>query len=276
MVKYIKNPNTGKFAGSIGDGKNKIPTTSPTPHPSLLQRLGLKKIGAPTPTQKLTSLLETIAPKVDLSTEELEKWFTELTEKPYKYSDHVSPDNNFRYDLKPGIPQDETTIKALKRIGYEAYLSQKLPVFVYGTLRTGQGNSRLMAGAITDYTIATIKGIGIYNGEYHFPYAKEHKDPNAKIVGELTWLSDDHTGLKARMLLDHLEGFNADQPESSHYDRALKEVTITNAQGEQETHKAWIFLAQGYSKDQLNEKDRIPGGDWVKSGKRITPYNQHE
>lgn len=183
------------------------------------------------------------------------------------YSDHVSPDEKYRYDLNPGLPQDENTIKALKRIGYEAYLNQKLPVFVYGTLRSGQGNRRIMASSVTDYKLASIKGIGIYNGDYSFPYAKEHDDPEAIIIGELTWLSDDKEGATARSRLDRLEGFNADQPELSHYDRALKEVTITNSEGKQETHKAWIFLAQGTAKDQLHERDRVRNGDWVKSGR---------
>ncbi len=31
MTKYIKDKNTGKLAGSIGDGKTQTPTPSPTP-----------------------------------------------------------------------------------------------------------------------------------------------------------------------------------------------------------------------------------------------------
>jgi len=174
-------------------------------------------------------------------------------------------DPNFRYDLTPGVPEDERTSRALRKLGYEHYLTQAYPVFVYGTLRPGQGNYRLMSDAAIDSTQATLSGHAIYGAHRGFPYAAEHEDPSAVTVGDIVWLSDTSLGAYARDSMDGLEGFDSDFPSSSHYERVLRDVTFVTPDGHEETVKAWTYMARGSARRQLREEDRIADGDWVKA-----------
>ena len=153
----------------------------------------------------------------------LEKWRDDD-----RYEDYAPPENEeFHYDKLRGMPQDKRTARALRKLGYEHYLAQPLPVFVYGTLRAGQGNSVLMADARIGYLEGTVKGVAVYgNRRYGFPYAAEHEDPDAIAKGEIVWLSHDEKGLDARRSLDMLEGFDSDYPTQSHYLRTRKTVLL--------------------------------------------------
>lgn len=179
------------------------------------------------------------------------------------YEDTASPDLAFRYDLDARVPHDPATARALRKLGYEQFLAQPYPVFVYGTLRSGQGNDRLMTGAVESLSEARLDGVAVYGAHRGFPYAKEHDDPQARVVGEVVWLSPDVNGLRARGSLDGLEGFYSDFPSDSHYERVLREVTYTDAEGREQTTKAWTYLARGVYARQLQESDRIEHGDWV-------------
>ena len=61
-------------------------------------------------------------------------------------------------------------------------MTRQHSVFVYGTLRPGQGNyRRLLAGRIVRESPATAKGLALYGTG--FPYAVPQ--PRARIVGDL-------------------------------------------------------------------------------------------
>lgn len=181
------------------------------------------------------------------------------------FEDVTVDDPSFRYDLTPGVPTDERTSRALRKLGYEHFLTQAHPVFVYGTLRPGQGNYHLMSNAAVDSTQATLTGHAIYGAHRGFPYAAEHEDPTSVTVGDIVWLSDTNAGVQARYNMDGLEGFNSDFPSSSHYERVLRDVTFTGPDGQPQTVKAWTYMARGSARRQLREEDRIADGDWVKA-----------
>jgi gamma-glutamylcyclotransferase (GGCT)/AIG2-like uncharacterized protein YtfP len=168
----------------------------------------------------------------------------------------------YRFDLVPGLPKDEATGKALRKLGYETFLAQPYPVFVYGTLRQGQGNNRVVSGGAQQYAYGELRGIGIYGAGRGFPYAAEHESDYTKTRGEIIWLSDDIHGEQARQGMDWLEGFNSDNPMSSHYERRLH---VATDKGSGEPVKVWVYLARGSAKSQLQERDRIVHGDWIQA-----------
>jgi len=186
-----------------------------------------------------------------------------------RYQDSPAPDPRFRYDEYTGVPTDKRSARALRKLGYEHYLAQPYPVFVYGTLRAGQRNAHIMGNAPTEIILGQVTGVGIYRTNIGFPYAAEHVDPDAITRGEIVWLSDDKEGYEARTSLDYLEGFDSDYSESSHYRRVLKNIATYNGEGEEVLVPAWMYLAQGPYAAQLEESDRIEHGDWVADMKRL-------
>jgi hypothetical protein len=53
------------------------------------------------------------------------------------YEQCSAPDPQFQYHNFAGVPEDEDTQRSLRKLGYEHFLTQPYPVFVYGTLRQG-------------------------------------------------------------------------------------------------------------------------------------------
>lgn len=193
-------------------------------------------------------------------TAEVERWRT-AAQLPFE--DVASPQERFRYDLDPQVPHDERTARALRRLGYEEFLAQPYPVFVYGTLRRGQGNYRLLEAGVTETRSARAPGIAVYGANYGFPYAAEHDDPEAVTVGEISWLSQDQVGAKTREDLDGLEGFRTSTPSRSHYERVLRPITCDDGSGGTTSVLAWMYVARGSALSRVSEKDRIHHGDWV-------------
>lgn len=182
------------------------------------------------------------------------------------YDDIESPDPAFRPD--PSLYADDPdTARALRKLGFESYLAQRLPVFVYGTLRRGQGNDRLMNGAIAERSEeAHVTGIAIYGPDRGFPYAQEAPDGEGITRGDLVYLTDDTEGDWSREALDGLEGFNSDLFDNSHYRRVETTVTYTDpSTGQTRQAKAWTYLAGDYARQSLTERERIYDGDWVKA-----------
>ena len=93
-------------------------------------------------------------------------------------------------------------------------------VFVYGTLRPGQGNHRrLLAGRTVQETPAFATGLALYGTG--FPYAVPQ--PGARIVGDL--ITIEPTRYREVLAdLDALEGYDARQPATSHYIRTTRSV----------------------------------------------------
>lgn len=213
--------------------------------------------------QGMENVYSSAANATGMSRQHLEFFFNEYKQDHENYEDKGASEPEFRYDMIDGVPQDEISQKALRKLGYEVFLLQEYPVFVYGTLRQGQGNNHLLDNGVQQYAPAVAPGIAIYGADRGFPYAKEHDAEDAVTVGDIAWLSRDRKGSQARKSMDYLEGFDSDRPSSSHYERVLVPVKVQKEDGSVETVKAWTYLARGYSKAQLDERDRINNGDWV-------------
>lgn len=137
----------------------------------------------------------------------------------------------------------------------------QLPVFVYGTLRPGQGNYRhlLADHAIMDRP-AQVHGYALYGAG--IPYAVPERD--SVIHGSVVWI--DPAAYAATLLdLDHLEGYRLDRPTQSHYVRVQRiatSPTAPSAAGSRNaTHQVWMYEAgPRFNRDSFR---RIESGDWV-------------
>lgn len=186
----------------------------------------------------------------------------------WEFEDRAAPTQQFQYESRAGVPENSSIRRALRKLGYEVFLSQRHPVFVYGTLRRGHGNSGLIDPA-RDQTIATyLPGASMYTKHWGFPYAKEDSPENA-IRGELVWLDGTEVESEVRRSLDYLEGFDSDWPSTSHYERVERTVPYIDPRtGNRCETRAWVYFAQGHAKASLRESDRIDSGDWAEASTR--------
>ena len=126
-------------------------------------------------------------------------------------------------------------------------------VFVYGTLRDGGSNHRLLKDA-KKIGEAVATGEMFMGPGYPFAYfAPEFQTEGPHILGEL--YSVDERTLER---LDALEGYDETHPEMSHYIRREIEVV----EGEQQPLPAWAYQ---YNAEVRNRESRlIKSGDFLK------------
>ena len=144
--------------------------------------------------------------------------------------------------------------------------SERLPFFVYGTLRAGEGNhSWALAGKTASEVPATLAGGEMYtNGGY--PYVIRTDNPAEVVVGEIMTPTD---AMYEQVLtaLDRLETYVPGR-EDNHYDRVVVEVTTTDG----ETVRAFTYVASPSMYDHARSFPRVLSGDFVKDGKRAFAY----
>lgn len=126
---------------------------------------------------------------------------------------------------------------------------ERLPVFVYGTLRPGRHNDVLWSWGATDVADGVAKAFGIkltHNGS--IPFARATDDPTDFTVGALivttpeTWRYIIHS-------LDQLEG----HPHL--YERTRLKIDVDG-----EPVDAWVYLVG----PDFPAHPEVPGGDWAK------------
>ena len=210
-------------------------------------------------------VVASVATDVGVSPESVDEAYSAwLSAEDGEYEDYFVPNERFRYDLHPSASRaSERHKRALRKLGYEHFLRQAHPVFVYGTLRRGQGNSVLMDRAREATVPTSLRGASLYTKHWGFPYAHEDTE-GSEIQGELVWLSDSYDGIEARRALDYLEGFDSDFPTNSHYERCERDVVYVDPDSnETRTTKAWVYFARGSAAASLTPDDRLHSGDWV-------------
>jgi len=137
-------------------------------------------------------------------------------------------------------------------------LNNKL--FVYGTLREGEGNHYLIVDNVKSIQKATIRGWMYHLGGY--PAVIEGE---GYITGELI---EFYNPIEAFQRIDVLEGYHQPNSPSNHYERIT--VTAMTEDGGEETCQVYIYPL--YRRKQLMEHySLISSGDWVEQKKWI-PY----
>ena len=141
-------------------------------------------------------------------------------------------------------------------------LDERLPFFVYGTLRRGQGNHRRLEARTEAEYAAVLPDHALY--EAGLPYATDAR--RATVVGELVFARPERYD-QVLAELDRLEGYCSGRAHC-HYERVRRPVHYADAHGSERTMVAWVYRAGPLVRAQLAGADPVPGGDWLGRGRR--------
>ena len=131
--------------------------------------------------------------------------------------------------LQCGLGNTKTPYIRTKQIDPE----HRLPVFVYGTLRSGRGNYALMEQYTVEMKTAVVEGQLFYTGSYlSIPALAEGTD---LVCGELYWLNPNKYS-EAVCRLDHLEGYDPIADKGMYLRRAIMGAWSVN-----KTCWAWTY-----------------------------------
>ncbi len=129
---------------------------------------------------------------------------------------------------------------------------EQLPIAVYGTLRVGHSNHRLMAGRTSDIVMGVVDSHElVIDG---LPFARP--STRGGLVAEVMWPLP-HLHDQVLTDLDRLEGYHPERPEASFYIRT--EVTVRTAQGDVQ---AWLYEAGQRARDRLRHLPATESGDY--------------
>lgn len=127
-------------------------------------------------------------------------------------------------------------------------------VFVYGTLRPGQGNADIVAHLALDARAARLDGYTMLAGcGGGFPYAVPVNDG-------VVYSFADSDAAEALTRLDFLEGFDQAEPDSSHYLRIEQEVRFSDGDGDDTTDAFFYVAGPRIDTDGLE----AVGRDWIR------------
>jgi gamma-glutamylcyclotransferase (GGCT)/AIG2-like uncharacterized protein YtfP len=137
------------------------------------------------------------------------------------------------------------------------FTTARLPVFVYGTLRSGQGNYRhLLAGRTERERPAILHGYKLLGAGVPFAVPGEDR----QVVGEVMDVQPELWPVVLGQL-DRLEGYTGRDADSL-YVRAVRTVVLCGG-GEVE---AYVYLASESTCDGwLSNAPEVPCGDWVRA-----------
>jgi gamma-glutamylcyclotransferase (GGCT)/AIG2-like uncharacterized protein YtfP len=134
-----------------------------------------------------------------------------------------------------------------------------LPVFVYGTLRRGQRNYRMLGGLTVAEHPAILPGHALH--DTGLPYVVPSR-PEDRVVGKLMVVDPGRYG-EVLASLDRLEGF---RPGCwSLYVRIAATVRYRRG-AEERAEKAWVYLAGGSFR--ASAATLVSSGDWLAAGRR--------
>jgi gamma-glutamylcyclotransferase (GGCT)/AIG2-like uncharacterized protein YtfP len=136
---------------------------------------------------------------------------------------------------------------------------ERLPVMVYGTLRQGQGNHRLVAASLQGIRAARLPGHILYTDG--LPYAVPCGDLGSAVAGDMLLIRPDAYP-EVMASLDRLEGYHP--PHHSLYIRTRCVAEYQDQPGGSwHPCTAWVYLAgENFSRDA---RLAVPGGDWIAS-----------
>jgi len=136
-------------------------------------------------------------------------------------------------------------------------------VLVYGTLRTGQPNARLLAGKGRVLGTTRVRGVRMYsNGG--FPYAVRTDNPRHSIVCEVVQVWDEKWRETVRSL-DLLEGFWGHGVADNHYERVATGWSLPDDPRYTRESWGWLYIASEETEREIAARRLpvVPQGDWL-------------
>ena len=146
---------------------------------------------------------------------------------------------------------------------------QRLPFFVYGTLRVGQGNyQHILAGN----TVREVRNVRLQD---HIMYSSgvgfvfDDSTSQFSVLGDVIWV-DEAVYLQVSARLDRLEGvYDAKTGKGHSYCRVQREVYLPEELAEEPGEPVTIWVYQGSENVRVNFQDRgtrdlVADGDWVR------------
>jgi len=132
---------------------------------------------------------------------------------------------------------------------------EKLPFFVYGTLRPGQSNFHLLEGRTQRIRSAYVDGFALYTlGSY--PSMLKSNAPRARVYGEVV-TPQSYRYDTVMQSLDRLEEYDPTDPDASWYYRTVHDVHLNGSK----TVRVWMYLGREEHLKIWNK--RIQSGDWA-------------
>ena len=129
--------------------------------------------------------------------------------------------------------------------------SERLPVFVYGTLRPGQKNyTRFLAGRTTEELPATVSGRLYIAEEGGYPFLQPGE---GWVIGTLMFLTPDQHATTLKQL-DHLENYDPENEATSLYLRRRTNAILADGS----RVPAWVYF---WNQPGLSGR-RIENGDF--------------
>lgn len=139
---------------------------------------------------------------------------------------------------------------------------ERLPFFVYGTLRPGRANhARFLRGRTADEETALVRGVSLYEGP-GYPYAVTGPAEGVVHGGLVRPREDVHDVVRAD--LDRLEGYVPGAP-GNLYERVVWQAECADGR----TVRAWVYVAAEPLAGRLRASGTpVPGGDWSRGRAR--------
>lgn len=136
--------------------------------------------------------------------------------------------------------------------------TERLPFFVYGTLRPGEGNySWALEGKTSREATAVLDGATMY-GTRGFPYVILTPGER-QVTGTLCFVRDEEYE-ETLAALDFLEGYRG-PGENNHYDRVVRTVVTEDG----ESVQAYVYVAsENHAESVRASQPVIECGDWLK------------
>ncbi len=137
-----------------------------------------------------------------------------------------------------------------------------LPLFVYGTLRTGEYNWQIYLEGRTDREIpARLPAHRMYIRVYPFLLDAPEATEADEVVGNLVYVRwDVYEQVLANV--DSLEEYEA-ASDTGWYLRVVRPVRYTDEAGQTHQTDAWVYHAGLETRRNLGEAEYHPSGDWL-------------
>ncbi len=143
--------------------------------------------------------------------------------------------------------------------------TERLPFFVYGTLRAGEGNwERYLKGRTIAQIPARLPAHKMYVDMY--PFITNATD-GSQVIGELVYVEEENYRPVLKDL-DKLEGYEA-ATDSGWYLRVVREVELTDEAGQSNRVRAWVYHGGPEVISGMDESQRVRDGDWLNYAKRV-------